>query len=416
MPEQTITCPQCKAAIPISDALTHEIGEKLKREFDEKARKKDAEFEQKMQAMGKQQEELEQKQKSLDAEVQKKLESEKGKLWVIAQQKAQEKLSTEMLDLQKAMREKDEKLEKAQKFELQLREEKRKLEDTQKNMELEMRRKLDDERGKIIKQAKDELDEESRRKLREKDQQMEQMRKTIDDLKRKSEQGSMQVQGDAQEEDLKQVLQNAFAYDAIEDVPAGVRGADLLQHVKNQFGQDCGLIMWESKNTKAFSNDWVKKMKDDQALVKADICILATKVMPDDISEMGFKDGIWIVDYRFALPLAGVLRVHLSEIHGVKQSMVGKGEKMEYLYNYLSGNEFRNRIENIVMAFTGMKSDLETEKRSMQRIWSKREKEIDRVVMSTSGLYGDLQGIIGASLPTIEKLELPQGEDDETLF
>jgi len=249
--------------------------------------------------------------------------------------------------------------------------------------------------------------------MAEKDKQLDQLRRSLEDAKRKSEQGSMQIQGDVQEEDLKLMLRSHFPVDMIEDVPTGIRGADLVQTVNTSFGNKAGVILWESKNTKAWSAEWIKKLKDDQALAKADVCILISQVLPEGVKDFALQGGVWVCSYEMAFSVASFLRVHLTQLSQVKQSLIGKDEKMELLYTYLSGSEFRNRVETIVGAFTSMQSDLETEKRAMQRIWKKREKEIERVVMSTSGMYGDLQGIVGASLPTIRALELPGAEEFE---
>lgn len=379
MTKQTISCPKCNHVIQLDEALSTDIKNQLETQFTQ--------------------------------DFKKKLDAEKIKMWEIAQKKATEKINTELKDLQEVSIEKDKQIQEMREHELEIRKEKRELEEEKKNLKLEVERKLDAEREKISQQAKKEASEETRLKMAEKDKQMDQLRKSLEDAKRKSEQGSMQIQGDVQEDDLKIILSNAYPSDAVEDVPAGVRGADLVQTVKTPFGQKAGIILWESKNTKAWSENWIKKLKGDQALVKADVCILVSQTLPDGVKDFKYQNGVWICSYQSVMSLVSVIRIQLIQINQVKQSLVGKDEKMEVLYNYLSGNEFKNRVENIVTAFTSMQSDLETEKRSMQRIWQKREKEIERVITSTSGMYGDLQGIVGASLPAIKLLELPNGEE-----
>lgn len=405
MSEQNISCPQCGNQIPLSDALTEQIRHDLEGELGKDLKAKEAELELKTKKLA-------ESQKSVDAEVSKKLEAEKIKMWKIAQEKAAEKLDVEMKDLKEASKEKDSKIEKMREQELDLRKEKREIEAEKKNMKLDIQRKLDEERKNIAEQAKKDANEEMRLKMAEKDKQMEQLRRSLEDAKRKSEQGSMQIQGDVLEDDLKMMLQNAFPMDTIEDVPTGIRGADLIQTVNTRLGHKAGVILWESKNTKAWSGDWIKKLKDDQALVKADTCILVSQTLPEGVKDFKLEGGVWICSHQSVMSLVHIVRVHLMKVSQVKQSLVGKDTKMELLYNYLSGNEFQNRMENIVAAFTGMQMDLETEKRSFQRIWKKREKEIERVVMNTSGMYGDLQGIVGASLPAIKSLELPDGLED----
>lgn len=409
MPDQHIQCPNCSTSIPLNDALTSQIRKQLEDVLKKDISVKEAELLKKEQL-------LVAKTEDIEKQVKQKVEAEKEQLWKLAQEKAKEKNELEMKDLMKANREKEEKLREMEKQELELRAQKREIEEKEKRLELDMQRRLDEERAKVSEKAKIEAAEESRMKIAEKDKVLEQMKKQIEDLKRKSEQGSMQVQGDTQEGDLKMLLSQSFPFDTITDVPAGVKGADLIQTVRSQFGQEVGTILWESKNTKAWSDEWVKKLKDDQGLVKANACVLVTQALPSDITTFGNKDGVWVSGYQCIVPLVHTLRFHLNQMHQVGQSLVGKDAKMEYLYAYLSGPEFSNRIQTIVSVFSGMKQDLETEKRSMQRIWSKREKEIERVVLNTSGMYGDLQGIMGASLPTVNALELGvgEGEDEET--
>ena len=378
MTKQTISCPKCNHVIQLDEALSTDIKNQLETQFSQ--------------------------------DFKKKLDAEKIKMWEIAQKKATEKINTELKDLQETTKEKDKQIQEMREHELEIRKEKRQLDEEKKNLKLEVERKLDQEREKISQQAKKEASEETHLKMAEKDKQMEQLRKSLEDAKRKSEQGSMQIQGDVQEDDLKIILSNAYPSDSVEDVPAGVRGADLVQTVKTPFGQKAGVILWESKNTKAWSDSWIKKLKGDQALVKADVCILVSQSLPDGVKDFKYLNSVWVCSYQSVMSLVSVIRLQLIQISKVKQSLVGKDEKMEVLYNYLSGNEFKNRVENIITAFTSMQGDLETEKRSMQRIWQKREKEIERVITSTSGMYGDLQGIVGASLPTINSLELPSGD------
>lgn len=408
MSDQTITCPKCGNEIPLSDALSEKMRHQLEGEIGKEFKEKEKALEEKAKL-------LEESQKNMDAQVAKKLEAEKVKMWEEAQKKAEEKSELKFKNLEKANEEKDKQLDKMREDQLELMQEKRKIEEEKKNMKLENEKKLDSERKEIAEQAKKDASEEMRLKMAEKDKQLDQMKKSVEDLKRKSEQGSMQIQGDVQEDDLKMMLQTNFSMDVVEDVPTGIKGADLVQTVNNSFGQKSGIILWESKNTKAWSDEWIKKLKGDQALVKADVCILVSQTLPEGVKDFKFQGGVWICSYQSALSLVTVLRLHLTQMSQVKQSLVGKDEKMELLYNYLSGSEFKNRIENIVSAFTSMQTDLDTEKRSMERIWKKRGKEIERVIMSTSGMYGDLQGIVGASLPAIKSLELPSGEEDEAI-
>lgn len=407
MTDQTITCPKCGEQIPLNDALTGKIREQLKGEMGKEVEEKEKQIALREKAVA-------EDKKNFDEQVSKKLESEKSKIFESAKEEAVKKVELEMLDLKKADSEKEKELEELRKKAIESMDKARELENKDKNRELEYAKKLDEESKKIAEQAKIEADDASKKKLLEKDKTIEQMQKALEEAQRKAEQGSTQVQGDAQETDLKQALQNAFGMDTIEDIKTGERGADLVQTVFSSMGQKHGVILWESKNAKAWKAEWVTKLKDDQGEKKADIAIIATQVLPEDIDTFGFRDGVWITDYKYALPLASALRCQLSELCRVKQSFVGKDVKMEQLYNYLGGVEFRNRIETIVMAFVSLQSGLNSEKRAMEKIWNKREKEIERVIKNTTGFYGDLEGIMGAAaLPSIKALELPSGEEEE---
>jgi hypothetical protein len=229
-------------------------------------------------------------------------------------------------------------------------------------------------------------------------------------MKRKAEQGSMETQGEVLEQDFEAQLKTFFVHDDIQPVPKGIRGADLVQTVKTPLGADCGVLLWETKNTKAWSGNWIPKLKDDMIEVRATIAILVSVVLPAEINRFGQLDGVWVSDPLCAMPLAAALREQLVAVNRERSASVGKSEKMEALYQYLAGVEFKQKIEGIVEAFTGMQDQLNKERRAMERQWKQREKQIERVVKNTVGLYGDMQGIIGGQIPVIPALEL---DDDE---
>ena len=207
-------------------------------------------------------------------------------------------------------------------------------------------------------------------------------------------------------------MEESFRGDEISDVPTGIRGADLIQTVRNDRGRSAGIILWESKNTKAFSAEWIKKLKDDRVIAKADVCIIVSSVLPDDIKHFGLYDGVWVTESAYAIALAATLRDKLLALEAQGQSFAGRDEKMDVLYRYLSSSEFKSKIENIIEAFKSMKDALDSEKRSMQRIWNQREKELERIIGNTAMLYGDMQGIMGTALPTVSYLELPSGGEE----
>lgn len=286
-----------------------------------------------------------------------------------------------------------------------------------KNLELEKDKARIEERKKLEeeynKQMRDkltlELDKErleAEKKLRAKDEQIEQMKRSIEDAKRKWEQWSMQIQWELQEDALKELLISNFPYDVISDVEKGIKWADLIQEVRNEWGQSVGIIAWESKNTKAWSDSWVEKMKEDRLRVGASVSVIVSTVLPQEINRFGIYRDIWVTDYESVLALTIALRSHMSELSKVRNSLKGKDEKMEVIYNYLISPEFKAKIENIIEAFSTMKDDLDREKRAMEKMWSAREKQLTRVIDNTARLYGDMQGLIGSKLGTVKYLEL----------
>lgn len=427
-----LTCPNCNHKFEATQALTNQIKNHLEAENAKALKEQKEKLEKESQKLTLQSKLLEeQRLKSEEIiyqkaqaqiakdrqEMNKKWKEEQTKLKLQAQQEAKSKIELEMQDLKNQNLEKDKKLAEASKQELEIRQKARELEDAKKNFELEMTRQMDVERKTIEIKTREGLEEQYRLKLAEKDKQLEQTNKALEDARRKSDQGSMQIQGDVQENDLKNILTQNFIYDLITDVPTGVQGADLIQKVNTNFGKHCGTIIWESKRTKTWSDDWVKKLKDDQAKIQGDVAILVTQALPEEIKTFGLYKGVWVVQYNptYILSSTSAIRHFLVEIHQVKSSQISRDEKMEYLYNYLTGSQFRNKIENIVTAFISMQDELQKEKRALQTIWNRREKEISRVIDSTTALYGDLQGIMGGTLQTISHLELINSDEKEIL-
>jgi len=371
----------------------------LRKEFDAEVKKKEQELSQKEQA-------LSDKEKALEEDFVQKINIEKSKLEEEAKKKAEQTVAIELEDLKAQVTEKEQKLLEAQNVELEIRKQRRELEERQRTLELEMTRKLDDEREKIKEETLSIFTEEHRLKDLEKDKKIGDMLRQIEDLKRKAEQGSQQTQGEVLELELEEMLKTNFPLDNLEPVGKGKRGADILQRVHNQSGQYCGTIIWESKRTKGWSDGWIDKLKDDQREAKAEIAVLVSIALPKEVNNFALMNGIWVTNFQLAICLAGTLRINLVQVANAKLSEVGKYEKMEVLYSYLCGPEFRQKVEAIVEAFSLMRKDLDHEKRTMIKNWSKREKQIDRVINNISGMFGSMQGIMGASLPEIKSLEL----------
>tara|TARA_Y100000310_G_scaffold321461_1_gene379124 strand:- start:786 stop:2039 length:1254 start_codon:yes stop_codon:yes gene_type:complete len=405
-----IICPYCDRSITLDEAITHSIEEKMSKELQKKYNLKVKKTETELLKKDKQLKKLE---KSVDEQVKEAIKLQKEEIEKEAKNKASKAVEIDLKDLKEQVKEKDELLQTAQKKELDLRKEKRKLDEAKKNFEQEIERKLDDERKKIYEEATKEIDEEHKLKDKEKDKQIQSLTDQIGDLKRKAEQGSQQLQGEVLELELEQVLKENFIHDQIESVSTGTRGADVLQVVCSNTGKICGTILLESKNTKNWSNSWISKLKKDQREAKADIGVIVTTVLPEGVNNFDYREGIVVVDYRCVVPVMVLLRNQISEIARTKNFNIGQNEKLEVLYKYLTGTEFRQKVETIVEAFANMMKDLQKEKRAMTKNWSKREKQIEQALFGVGGMYGDMQGLIGSSLPEIKSLDLLESDVDK---
>jgi hypothetical protein len=266
---------------------------------------------------------------------------------------------------------------------------------------------LDEERRKLGEQYASEAD----LKLKERDKQIEGLRKALENAKRKSEQGSMETQGEALELDLEANLGQNFPYDQIDPVPKGIRGADVIQQVHHQGQTKSGTIIWEAKNTKAWNNNWIEKLKDDQRELGANVAVIVSSVMPEGVRNFDLIDGVWVCSVTSYIPLAMALRQQLIQVAFVRMASEGKSGKMEMAYQYLSGDEFYQKVEAIVETFVGLQEQLDKEKRAYSKIWKEREKQIERAINNTASMYGDIRGLIGSSVPEIKALSL-DGEND----
>ncbi len=413
--EQKIKCPKCGESISIDDVLAHQIGEKIRKEIEVEQKTKEVEIANKEKELEVQTIQLEEMKKNTQIEINKKvaekLTAEKIVLWKQAQIEAGKEKEAEKKMLEERLAEKDTKLRKANEKELLLRKEKNKLEEEKRNFELEKQRQLDEEREKITEDANKKATEEQRFIIGQLKKQLAGAIKAKDDLSRKLEQGSQQTQGEVLELELEEILKVEFPYDEIVPVPKGVRGADVVQKVKDNSGRMCGQIIWESKKTKAWSNGWIQKLKDDQRMIKADLAVIVSVALPEDVKGFVLRNGVWICDIKLVVALAVALRINLLNVSRERAMSVGKNEKMEILYSYLTGVEFKQRVEAIVEAFSSMDQGLRKERMAYEKIWSEREKQIKKVITNTVGMYGDLSGLV--ALPQIKTLELPEGKDND---
>lgn len=405
MPD-TILCPQCNYAIEVTEVLSAQLRSQLQKEFEAELRKNEAAIAERERAVERAKADVEKAKEAVDQRVADQLAKERAKLSADALAKAREQVTVELKDKDQQLVDATTKLKAAQEAELLLRKERRELEEQKETLELTLTRRLDEERTKIREAAKKEATDERQLKDAEKDKLISDLHSQIEDLRRKSEQGSQQLQGEILEITLEDLLRQHFPFDEITPVPKGIHGGDVIQTVRDASGTVCGIILWESKRTKNWSDGWLSKLRDDQRAAKAQIAILVSIELPREVSTFRHIDGIWVTSAACAISLASALRAGLIEVAAAKRALDGRHDKMEMLYKYLAGPEFRHRVEGIVEAFATLREELESEKRATQRIWAKREKQLDRAVTQTAGMYGDLTGIIGRVLPAIAQLEL----------
>lgn len=414
MPEPAITCPQCKIEIRLTESLAAPLIQATRREFETRLAQKDADFAKKESILRDREAAIARMKEKLDEELAARLLQERTK--IAAEEATKAKLSTAtdleqktraLAELQEVLKQRDLKLAEAQKAQAEVLKKQRELDDAKREMELTIEKRIQESLNATREQARKEAEEELRLKVNEKEQTISSMQRQIEELKRRAEQGSQQLQGEVQELELENLLRTKFPRDSIQPVPKGEFGGDVLHRVNGTLGQSCGFILWECKRTKNWSDGWLAKLREDQRTAKAEIAVMVSQALPKDVETFEFIEGVWVTHPRAAMPMAVVLRQTLLEVAAVRQSSEGQQTKMEMVYQYLTGSRFRQRVQAIVEAFSCMREDLDREKRAIVKQWAKREQQIDRVMEATVGMYGDLQGIAGKTLQEIEGLEFP---------
>jgi len=388
MTDQSITCPGCGGRIPLTRALQAEIEASLKRRFEEEAAARE---------------------QRLRAGFHEQLEADLRRVREEALEKAERRRRDDLAALTEQVQEQSRQLEEARGQELALRRRERDLQRDRTELELTLARQLDEERHRIVQETQARVADEHRLKEAEKERQLADMRRQIEDLKRKAEQGSQGLQGEAGEGELEAILRETCRTDDIRPVSQGVRGADLHHVVVDSRGVRAGAILWECKNTRHWSDAWIPKLKGDQRMNRADLAVLVTACLPKHVSRFAYVDGVLVTDFASVPGVAAILRVQLLALAQARHATLHKEERLELLHRYLTGTDFRHRVEAVVEAFAGMRQDLDQERRAAERQWARRARQLEMVTLNVAGMYGDLQGLVPA-LPPIHSLEPPQDE------
>lgn len=386
-----IKCPKCGHQFEPNEAIREEVQNELRHKIKEWQEKKDEEFAQKLEA------EKRLFKTSLEESIRKSISND---------------FENQLQLLKTANADNEEKLKEARKKELDFLQKEQQLKNREAELEIVLQKKLQQERSQLAEQIQKQEAEKSALKenelllkLKEKEVQLEEQKKLAEEMKRRAEQSSMQRQGEAQELLLESILKENFPFDLIEEVGKGVEGADCIQIVRNSAGKECGKIIYESKRTKGWSQAWVDKLKTDMRSKGADVAILVTQTFPKEMDRFGERDGIWICNFAEAASVSQILRSGLLKHYEIQRSEENKGDKMQLLYNYLTGVEFKGQVEAIAEGFLAMKYSITKERMQMEKIWKEREKQLEKVLLSTSGLYGSVKGIAGASISDIPLLD-----------
>ncbi len=417
-----VVCPNCKTEFEPTAAIAQSVKDELKKEYNQKwvdlEKQKDEQFRQEKQQLLKQQQDKEQQWQQQQRDLARKVEDDKKVLETQLKKELEQKVGADFENklklLEDANKTNQAKLVEAREKEMDFLKKMQDLQTREQEMELQMQRKLLEERNKLSELVKKEEEEKNKlretefdMKLKERDKQLDDQRKLIEEMKRKSEQGSMQLQGEVQELALEQMLRYAFPFDLVSEVGKGVRGADCIQTVRNNFGQECGRIIFESKRTKDFSEDWVEKLKADMRVLGADVAVIVTQAMPKDMNGFGERSGVWICTFGEARSLVHVLRDAVIKVYNAAKSQEGKGDKMALLYHYLVSSEFSEQWRAIREGFMGMKISIQKERDAMEKLWKAREKQLEKVLLSAAHIKGSIEGISGMD---VDLNLLPEGD------
>jgi hypothetical protein len=401
----TVRCPNCRHEFPIGNALAQEIEAEIRVKYVEHLQKEKVKLDAERSVLAKEAEQLKVQAENQDRIFADRLRLARIQLEEEAAKKASEELKARMDLLSKELDEKRIALRQSQEREVALMQKENQVREREENIRLELEKQLLERQKEIEERTRKIEAERNELKFREMEKKMADQVELIETMRRKAEQGSMQMQGEVLELALEELLRGAFPFDTIEEVAKGVRGADCIQVVRNNIGQLCGKVIYESKRTKVFTAEWIEKLKSDMRAQQADIAVIVTEVLPRDMNSFGFKDGVWICRFSEVKALAFLLRDSLVRIYGALVSQENRGDKMQMLYDYLTGTEFRQNIEAVVEGFMSLRDGITKEKMQMEKLWKEREKQLDKVLLNTTQFYGSIKGIAGNAVGDLKMLE-----------
>jgi len=401
----TIKCPNCQHEFPIGNALAQEIETDIRAKYLKKYGEDKLKLEAEKAQLAKEAEMIKTKSENQEKIIEDKLKQAKIQLQDEALKKAANEIQLQMESLNKELISKTQQLKESQVKELALMQKERQIKEREENLKLDMEKQMLERQKEIEDRVKKMESERSDLKIKELEKKLSDQVELAETMRRKAEQGSMQLQGEVLELALEELLKSAFPFDTIEEVAKGVKGADCIHHVKNNLAQPCGKIIYESKRTKSFTLEWIEKLKSDMRAQQADIAVIVTEVLPKDMDSFGWKDGVWVCRFADVKALAFLLRDGLIKIHTALVSQENKGEKMHMLYDYLTGTEFRQNIEAVAEGFLSLRKGIITEKIQMEKIWKEREKQLDKVLLNTTQFYGAIKGIAGNAVADLKMLE-----------
>lgn len=404
---QKISCPACGHGFHAEEVISQKLTRELEKQFMEKEQAMQNEFVQRLKTLEAKEKDLELKKQRENEIFAEKLEKEKVKIADYLKNQQDKDFQLKLFTMETERKEMSDQLERLTRAAIENEQLKRKMSSMQSQIELQLQEKLSEELKKQTDTIRSEEQKRSELKQKELELQLDAQKKLIDSLQRKSQQGSMQTQGEAQEVVIEEYLKEHFPLDEIVEVRKGARGADCIQTVNTRNISNAGMIYYESKRTKNFEQSWIEKLKDDMRIVGADIGILITQAMPKEMEHMGERQGVWVCSYEEYKALIPVLRHGLIQVSEALASQENKADKLNMLYTYLTGNDFKMQIEAIVEGFKQMQEDLQREKMAMNKLWAQREKVIEKVMLNTSQFYGSVKGIAGSAVPMISVLELP---------